>query len=98
MAAGVVKWFNNTNKYGFIVTDDGREVFVHFSEIQEEGFKTLKKGQRVEFDLEESDKGPKAVKVKKITPSPTAPAPGPRSPFNGNGHKKSKRFFLHGGI
>lgn len=66
MAAGKVKWFNNTMKYGFINTEGDKEVFVHFSEIQTDGYKTLKKGDLVEFEIEQGPKGEKAVKVKKI--------------------------------
>ncbi len=66
MPRGVVKWFNNTMKYGFITQEEGEEVFVHFSEIQVEGYKTLKKGDLVEFDLEGGDKGRRALRVRII--------------------------------
>jgi cold shock protein len=66
MAKGTVKWFNNTMKYGFVLSEDGQEFFVHFSEIQVEGYKTLKRGDIVEFEIEQTPKGPKAVKVNKI--------------------------------
>jgi CspA family cold shock protein len=67
MAKGKVKWFNDKKGYGFIVPEDGsKELFVHHSSIQGEGFKTLKENQEVEYDVENSDKGPKAVNVKKI--------------------------------
>ena len=66
MANGTVKWFNNTKKYGFIKTEDGREVFVHFSAILKEGFKTLRRGQKVEFEIEAGPKGEKAVNVKEL--------------------------------
>ena len=69
MAQGTVKWFNNTKKYGFILTDEGKEVFVHFSEIEAEGYKTLKKGDEVEFTLVSTPRGDKAVQVKKKEPS-----------------------------
>ena len=63
MATGVVKWFNDKKGYGFIQGDDGVDVFVHFSAIQGGGFRTLREGQRVEFDVIEGDKGPKAANV-----------------------------------
>ena len=64
MATGTVKWFNNTKGYGFITTEDGPDVFVHYNDIEGEGFKTLDEGQSVEFEVAEGDKGPKAVNVK----------------------------------
>ena len=63
MAEGKVKWFNNSKGYGFIETDDGKDVFVHFSQIQQEGFKTLKQGQSVEYEMNVGDKGPQAHNV-----------------------------------
>ncbi|NIP99641.1 MAG: cold shock domain-containing protein [Nitrospinaceae bacterium] len=63
MAVGKVKWFNDTKGYGFIQSDQGEEYFVHFSEIQGEGFKTLKEGQTVEFEGGMGKKGPQAFKV-----------------------------------
>jgi len=63
MAEGKVKWFNNTKGYGFIETDEGKDVFVHFSQIQQEGFKTLKQGQAVEYEMNVGDKGPQAHNV-----------------------------------
>ena len=62
---GKVKWFNAAKGYGFITGDDGKEVFVHFSSIQSEGYKTLDDGQAVEYDVNDGDKGPQAVNVKK---------------------------------
>ncbi|MGC9372777.1 MAG: cold-shock protein [Thermovirgaceae bacterium] len=62
---GTVKWFNEAKGYGFITTDEGNDVFVHFSAIQMEGFKTLSEGQRVEFDVVQGDKGPQAANVEK---------------------------------
>jgi cold shock protein len=63
---GTVKWFNNSKGYGFITPDEGNDVFVHFSAIQSEGYRTLEAGQRVEFIIEQSDKGPQASNVVKV--------------------------------
>lgn len=63
---GTVKWFNESKGFGFIQQDNGADVFVHFSEIKSDGFKTLAEGQRVQFDVIEGDKGPKATNVVKI--------------------------------
>lgn len=65
MATGKVKWFNDQKGFGFITPDDGgKDLFVHHSEIQADGFRTLQEGQAVEFEVAESDKGPKAVNVR----------------------------------
>ncbi len=66
MATGKVKWFNAEKGYGFITTDEGKDVFVHYSAIQSEGYKTLDEGQSVEFDVTESDRGPQAANVVKL--------------------------------
>lgn len=66
MANGTVKWFNETKGFGFITTDEGKDVFAHFSAIQGEGFKTLAEGQAVSFDIEEGDKGPRAINIVKV--------------------------------
>ena len=66
MAKGKVKWFNNQKGYGFIATDEGKDVFVHHSEIQANGYRTLDEGQEVEFEIEEGPKGQHAKKVVKI--------------------------------
>ena len=60
---GTVKWFNETKGYGFIARDNGPDVFVHYSAIQGNGFKTLKEGQGVEFELGQGPKGLQAVNV-----------------------------------
>ncbi|MFZ5861578.1 MAG: cold-shock protein [Nitrospirota bacterium] len=67
MARGKVKWFNASKGYGFISQDDGSDVFVHFSAIQGDGFKTLDEGQEVEFDVVKGAKGPQAANVVKTT-------------------------------
>ncbi len=63
MAKGTVKWFNNQKGYGFITDEEGKDVFVHFSGLNMEGFKTLNEGQEVEFNLTEGEKGPQATDV-----------------------------------
>ena len=65
MENGVVKWFNAEKGYGFIQVEGGDDVFVHYSAIQEEGFKTLEEGQEVEFEIVEGDRGPQAANVSK---------------------------------
>ena len=65
MAQGTVKWFNAEKGFGFISTENGQDVFAHFSEIQTNGFKTLEEGQKVEFDVEEGQRGPQATNVTK---------------------------------
>lgn len=65
MQTGQVKWFNADKGYGFIEGEDGEDIFVHFSAIQDEGFKTLTEGQSVTYEVEESERGPQAVNVQK---------------------------------
>ncbi|HMA69382.1 MAG TPA: cold-shock protein [Candidatus Mcinerneyibacterium sp.] len=61
---GKVKWFDSKKGYGFIKAEDGNDVFVHYSEIDADGFKSLQEGQEVEFETEEGQKGPQAKNVK----------------------------------
>jgi len=65
---GTVKWFNQSKGYGFISRAEGEDVFVHFSAIEAEGFRTLREGEEVEFAVEESPKGLQAVRVKSLGP------------------------------
>ncbi|ARI77306.1 cold-shock protein CspD [Halobacillus mangrovi] len=65
MQNGTVKWFNAEKGYGFIQVEGGNDVFVHFSAIQEEGFKSLEEGQEVSFEIVEGDRGPQAANVVK---------------------------------
>jgi CspA family cold shock protein len=60
---GTVKWFNGSKGYGFITRDNGPDVFVHYSAIQSEGFRNLDEGQKVEFEVEQGQKGPQATHV-----------------------------------
>ncbi len=64
---GRVKWFNNTKGYGFIGREDGAHVFVHYSAIAAEGFRTLNEGDLVEFEIVQGQKGPQAANVSKVT-------------------------------
>lgn len=66
MAQGTVKWFNSEKGFGFISTENGQDVFAHFSAIQTNGFKTLEEGQKVAFDVEEGQRGPQAVNITKL--------------------------------
>ena len=65
MAQGTVKWFNSEKGFGFITKEDGNDVFVHFSAIQGDGFKTLEEGQAVTFDIVDGNRGPQAENVVK---------------------------------
>jgi CspA family cold shock protein len=66
MANGTVKWFSDKKGYGFIEQESGEDIFVHYSSIMGEGFKTLSEGDRVIFDVEKTSRGPAASNVKKI--------------------------------
>lgn len=66
MAKGTVKWFNNQKGYGFITPENGKDVFVHHSSIQGDGYKSLDEGQAVEFDIEQGSKGEQATNVVKL--------------------------------
>lgn len=63
---GTVKWFNDAKGFGFITQENGEDVFVHYSSIQGEGFKSLAEGQQVEFEIVQGDRGPKATNVVKV--------------------------------
>jgi CspA family cold shock protein len=66
MPQGTVKWFNNKRGWGFIVKEDGEDIFVHYSAIKGEGFKSLDEGQHVQFDIEQGEKGPAAANVEPL--------------------------------
>ena len=66
MANGTVKWFNNTKGFGFIQQEGGEDIFVHYSDIKDDGYKSLNEGQRVEFEVTSGPKGPKASNVVKV--------------------------------
>ena len=65
MARGKVKWFSKKKGYGFITQEGGEDIFVHYSSVQEEGFKNLEEGQAVEFEIEDGSRGKQAIKVVK---------------------------------
>ncbi len=66
MTNGTVKWFNDTKGFGFITSEEGHDVFVHFSAIQGDGFRSLAEGDSVSFETEEGPKGPKAINVTRL--------------------------------
>ncbi|KFZ27687.1 MAG: Cold shock-like protein CspD [Candidatus Izimaplasma bacterium HR2] len=63
---GKVKWFNSEKGYGFITTDEGQDIFAHYSQIQKDGFKSLDENERVSFDVVDGDKGPQASNIESI--------------------------------
>lgn len=66
MQQGTVKWFNAKKGYGFICDEEGKEIFVHFSAVKMDGFKELKDGEKVEFEVVGGDKGPQAANVTRV--------------------------------
>jgi len=64
---GKIKWFNNAKGYGFIQREDGKDIFVHYSAIQGDGYRSLDEGQEVEFEVADSPKGPQAERVVKVS-------------------------------
>ena len=66
MEQGTVKWFSTAKGYGFITRESGDDIFVHYSSIEGEGFRSLREGDKVEFEVEETGKGPQAGKVKQV--------------------------------
>ena len=68
MSEGTVKWFNPRKGYGFIATEDGKDIFVHYASITGDGYKTLNEGDSVSFDVSEGEKGLRAENVQKTTP------------------------------
>lgn len=66
MQQGTVKWFNAKKGYGFICDEEGKEIFVHFSAVKMDGFKELKDGEKVEFEVVDGDKGPQAANVTRV--------------------------------
>ena len=66
MQKGTVKWFNGSKGYGFITTDEGNDIFVHYNSINGDGYKTLDEGESVEFEVEDSPKGQKATNVTRL--------------------------------
>jgi CspA family cold shock protein len=66
LAKGKVKWFNNKKGFGFIEQEEGSDLFVHFSSIKTDGYRSLEEGEAVTFDVEDGEKGPKAVNVNRV--------------------------------
>lgn len=71
MPSGIVKWFDDDKGYGFIAQDDGEDVFVHYTSIAGEGYRSLTEGSEVEYETEDSPKGPRAVNVIVVKAAPT---------------------------
>ncbi len=67
MAQGTVKWFSNQKGYGFITQENGKDIFIHYSAVQGDGFKTLEEGQKVEFDVTQGPKGEQATNVRRVS-------------------------------
>lgn len=72
MANGIVKWFNNSKGYGFIAPDEGEDLFVHYSSITMDGYRTLKGGQKVAFEVSHGEKGAHAINVSAVGEQPSA--------------------------
>jgi len=72
MGIGIVKWFNNTKGYGFIAPEEGEDLFVHYSEIQTDGYRTLRGGQKVSFEVSQGEKGFHALKVAPVPEEETS--------------------------
>ena len=66
MLRGTVKWFNDDKGFGFILAEDGNDYFAHFSQIKKEGFKTLKEGEEVTFEITQGDRGPQASNIETV--------------------------------
>jgi cold shock protein len=74
MPTGVVKWFNESKGFGFVTPDEGgNDIFAHFSDISGQGFRTLREGQRIEYDLKDGPKGPQAANIRSLDPEPARP-------------------------
>jgi CspA family cold shock protein len=89
---GIVKWFNNAKGYGFIGRDDGPDVFVHYSGVQSDGYKTLKEGDEVEFDIVEGPKGPQADAVSRPKSTSTEQPDGADKRVLRRDHHKAMHF------
>ena len=74
MANGIVKWFNNSKGYGFIAPEEGEDLFVHYSSIDMDGYRTLKGGQQVAFEVAKGEKGAHAIKVSPVGGGDTSPS------------------------